>query len=324
MSTLVAVAASLGAAAAFAAATVLQARGADAVVEVESMRPRHIAVFLRATVAHPLYLFGLIGDGVGLALHAVALHAGALAVVQPLMVTGVLFTLPLYHRLAGRHVGRRELGWAVVLTVGLVGFLVAASPPNGVRPSVGEAVGQVDREPAVVSAVLAVVAALACVVLARRSSAGSAARRSGHRPSSVTSAALLGLAAGLAFAGTAAFIKSSTDVLARNPFGLLTAGSFYGLVAVGAVGLVLHQLAFQAGPLTASLPAFTVVDPLVSVALGVLVYHEQLRASPVALIVQVLCLCLMSGGAIILTRADPGADAPTAVGGGADEAGTAI
>ena len=48
MSTLVAVAASLGAAAAFAAATVLQARGADAVVEVESMRPRHIAVFLRA------------------------------------------------------------------------------------------------------------------------------------------------------------------------------------------------------------------------------------------------------------------------------------
>ena len=298
-------AASLTSAAAFALATVLQSLSAHAVPPVAGMRPGQIAAFLRATLSHRLYLIGLAVDAVGLALHVVALHLGALAVVQPLMVAGVLFTLPLYQRVTGERISAVTLAWAAVLTVGLAGFLVVAAAPGGAARAQGEQVGQVDNEPAAVAAVLAVLVALACVVLARRSTPKDGAGSVG-RSASTTSAALLGVAAGIAFAGTAALIKSSAGVLVNDPKGLLTAPSFYGLLVVGVSGLVLHQLALAAGPLTASLPAFTVIDPLVSVALGVTVYNEQLRATPSALVLQALSLGLLVAGAIALTRTEAG------------------
>ena len=298
-------AASLTSAAAFALATVLQSLSAHAVPQVAGMRPGQIGAFLQATLSHPLYLLGLAVDVVGLALHVVALHLGALAVVQPLMVAGVLFTLPLYQRVTGERISAVTLGWAVVLTVGLAGFLVVGGAPDGATGAQGEQVGQVDNEPAAVAAVLAVLVALACVALARRSTPKDGDRSLG-RSASTTSAALLGVAAGIAFAGTAAFIKSSAGVLVNDPRGLLTAPSFYGLLVVGISGLVLHQFALAAGPLTASLPAFTVIDPLVSVALGVTVYNEQLRATPSALVMQALSLGLLVAGAIALTRTEAG------------------
>jgi hypothetical protein len=67
-----------------------------------------------------------------------------------------------------------------------------------------------------------------------------------------TAAALLGIATGIAHAGTATH-------------------------------LLLNQLAFQAGPLAASLPAMTVVNPLLAVLLGVVVYDENLRHTPWAI-----------------------------------------
>ena len=306
LSTTSAVVTSLAAAAAFALATVLQSVSAHAVPPVAGMRPGQIVTFLRATLSHRLYLLGLSVDVVGLALHVVALHLGALAVVQPLMVTGVLFTLPLYARVTGRPISAVELGWAAVLTVGLAGFLVIAATPGaaiGAPGTQGDQVGQVDNEPAWVAAIVAVLVALACTALARRSTAKNGTV-SAKRSSSTTSAALLGVAAGIAFAGTAALIKSSADVLVSDPRGLLTALPFYGLLVVGVCGLVLHQLALAAGPLTASLPAFTVIDPLVSVALGVTVYNERLRATPGALVLQALTLGLLVVGAIALTRAE--------------------
>jgi hypothetical protein len=64
------------------------------------------------------------------------------------------------------------------------------------------------------------------------------------------------------FAGTAALIKATTNVCS----------------SLGGVGLLLlTQLASQAGQLTASSPAISTVDPLLSVAIGVLVYGEHLR-----------------------------------------------
>lgn len=49
------------------------------------------------------------------------------------------------------------------------------------------------------------------------------------------------------------------------------------MIVAGAGGLLLNQLTFQAGPLAASLPAISTVDPLFSIALGVIIYDEQIR-----------------------------------------------
>lgn len=304
MSTTTAVVASLGSAATFAGATVLQARSAETSSQAGGLRPAQVGAFVRATLSHPLYLAGMVAAAGGLALHAVALHAGSLALVQPLMITTVLFTLPLHHWVTGSRLSTAELAWALILTVGLAGFLLTAHSPDKPGLGAGDQAGRVDPEPAVLAVILAVGAAVACVVLTRQQPTPADESAGRGRSRSASSAALLGLAAGIAFAGTAALIKASTDVLARGPAALLTAAPFYALLVVGAVGLVLHQLALSAGPLTASLPAFTVIDPLVSVALGVAVYNESLRATPQALALELIFLVLLTAGAIGLTRVE--------------------
>jgi hypothetical protein len=44
--------------------------------------------------------------------------------------------------------------------------------------------------------------------------------------------------------------------------------------------VVLTQLAYQFGPLVASLPAITIVNPLLSIVIGVVVYDEDIRQGP--------------------------------------------
>lgn len=59
----------------------------------------------------------------------------------------------------------------------------------------------------------------------------------------------------------ATLIKACTNLLVQGPVTLMTSWQLYALLAIGAVGLLPNQLAFQAGPLSESLPAITVVDP---------------------------------------------------------------
>jgi hypothetical protein len=91
---------------------------------------------------------------------------------------------------------------------------------------------------------------------------------------------------------------------------LLTSWPLYTLLAVGAVGLLLNQLSFQAGPLSASLPAITVVNPLLAVLLGVTVYDENLRHTPWAITTEAGFLVLFSAAAIALTRHQAAAAEP--------------
>jgi len=214
-----------------------------------------------------------------------ALHIGALAVVQPVLVSGLIFALLLRTWRHDGHVSRREGAWAGILTLSLIGFLLLADTAD--QPSAGAA----DREPAAAAAVIGVVLAVTCVLLARQ------------RRGADWSAALIGVAVGIIYAATAALIKSLTTVFALHGAAeVATSWQLYVLVAVGAVGLLLNQLAFQAGPLTASLPAICTVDPLASIAIGVLVYGEHIRrGAPAGAGLGVLMLLL--GIAIIaLTR----------------------
>lgn len=276
--------ASLGSTAFFALATALKHSSARALPRVRGLGPRGLVKFMLATSRHPLWLGGIACDVGGVALQVLALHFGALAVVQPLLVSALVFSLVLNHRIAHTRITGRELTWAVVLALALAGFLIisgAASPTNVAQT--------VDRMPAVFAALVAVGLAGTCVVMARRVHSGAAA-------------ALIGVATGTTYACTAALIKSCTDLFVRSPLILLTSWQLYVLILAGGIGLLLSQLAFQAGPLTASLPAIATVDPLLSIALGVVVYDEQLRSTAIASVGEVTCLVLMSAAAFVLSR----------------------
>lgn len=247
---------SLSAALAFAASSSLKHVSAGAVAETPRFAAGAMARFVRTTVTHRLWLAGILCDAVALILQVLALHFGALAVVQPLLVAGLVFAL-VFRRLADRrHVTGRQLVWALVLCAALAAFVALVSGGRGGEP--------VDRLPAVIAGATGAVFAAVCVVLGRRMS-GSARR-----------AALLGVAVGVVYAGTAALLKAITDILARDPMHVVISWQLYAVVVMGAGGLLLNQLAFQAGPLAASLPATATVDPLASIVVGVLVYDEHI------------------------------------------------
>jgi hypothetical protein len=84
---------SLGAALGFAVAAALKHRSAGDLLESPTLSVPAVGRFVGATVRHPLWWAGTAVDVVAVALHIMALHPGALAVVQPLLVTVLVFGL---------------------------------------------------------------------------------------------------------------------------------------------------------------------------------------------------------------------------------------
>ena len=68
----------------------------------------------------PLWLAGIACAGLGFVLQAAALSLGRLAVVQPLLVSSVVFALPLGAKLTGQRVRRIDIVAALMVTAALV------------------------------------------------------------------------------------------------------------------------------------------------------------------------------------------------------------
>lgn len=284
-STGVVIAAALGSAFFFAISSTVKHISAQGTKQPASGSPRSLAAFAAATVTHRFWLAGIGCDIGGLALQIVALHLGSLVLVQPLLLSGLVFALLLRRATGRRHVSGWQLLWSAVLAVALAGFLALATQGQG-----GSAV---DRLPAVWAGVSGALAVALCTVLGRRT-----ASRGG-------AAALLGTATGLVYAGTAALLKSLSDIAVRHPAGIFTSWELYLTIVLGASGLLLNQLAFQAGPLAASLPATAAVDPLASIVVGVVVFDEHVRRLGGADVALALLFGVLTTSIIMLARSAP-------------------
>ena len=293
MNLAVATSSALGAAALFAVATAVQSRAVRGVASPTArfgdggygssppVTTRELRVVTRAVTSGPW----LVGTGIAaaaFACHALALHEGPLSLVQPLLVTMVLFALPVSRAVNGTAVTAVELGWAVVLVLGLTGFFAAADP-------VSPAAAGADVQPAILTASLAALTIGLCVGLAR------------HRPGG-QAAALLGGAAGIAFAGVAALVKAATNMVTHGVGAVMGSWQLYALLGLGAVGIALSQLAYRTGPLSASLPALNSVNPLASVLIGAVVFDEHFRTGVVASGIEALALAVIAVATVALSR----------------------
>ncbi len=259
---LVVVLLSLFSALCFALSTLLKHTSAARGPEAPSLRVRSVLHFVASTVTHPLWLASILADVAGLVLQVIALHLGALAVVQTLLIAGLLFTV-LLRTLTSHSPSRTEIGWAAVLVLALGAFLaIAGTSPSGGHPEA------VDKLPALIAAAVGLSVGISAVGVAHR-----------LRPA-VTGAALLGLVVGLLYATDAALLKACTDQAVHGVLRLVTSWQVYAVIVVGAAGLFLAQLAYQAGPVTASQPTIAAVDPMASVVIGVLIFDEHMRRGP--------------------------------------------
>jgi hypothetical protein len=287
MATFLAVVFALLSAVSFAVAWVAQQRAASAVPDEEA---RGLRLILRL-IRRPVWWAGTVGDTAAFVLQAVALGFGSLLLVQPLIVTSLLFALPLAARFGGARPSRTDLGWAALLAVALGVFLAVGQPTAGV-----DRAGLRDWAPTGLTILGLLVV---CIALA-------SARRGRVR------ALLLACATGLAYGAVAALTKTVVVLLGLGLVPLLTAWETYALVVAVVGGTLLQQSAFQAGDLTASLPAVTVGEPVVAAVIGLTVFGERLRANgPEWVLIGVLVAVMVVATVMLARSSARSAPSPT-------------
>lgn len=276
---------SLASAMLFALGTVLQQRAGVS----EPSAGAHAGLVLRMA-RRPVWLAGVASDGLGFVAQAAALGIGRLAVVQPLLVASVVFALPLGGRLSGQRVTRGEVAAAALVVVALVGFLLIASPSGGRS--------EAPLRDWLLAAVICAAVCAPLVLLARR---GAAPRR----------AALLGTAAGVLFALSAALTKAVVDELHAGLLHVITSWELYALAGVGYASMTLNQLALNTGALAATMATSTASDPIVSVVLGLALFHESLHLTGLRAIGTLSALAVALLGMAVLGRSQEHTPAPT-------------
>ncbi len=255
--------------------SVLQRMGVEYVPPERKLRLRLLLHVLRQRI----WLAGfalMIGSFV---LEAIALHFGRLTEVQPLLTTELLFLVLILGARFQFTVGLREWVGAVAAAAGLAGFLLFASPRGG--DTVPSASGWLEVGIACTAAVVVL------VVVAQR----------GPR---WWRAASLGTAAAVAFAFTAALIKVVTDYVSSDWVSVLRHWETYGLAGFGIAAVYLTQHAYHAGPIAASQSAIVLVDPLVSILIGVNLFGDDLRTAGAWGPLEALSLLVLFAGAILL------------------------
>jgi drug/metabolite transporter (DMT)-like permease len=276
--TTIAIALALGAGLCLGVAAVLQQRIAGS---APSHRPLNPHLLTHHLIRRPLWLLGVAVAVGGYIAQAAALGTGRLTVVEPLLVTSLLFALPLGAAWARQRLRGREWLGAVLTVGGLATFLVLSHSSGG-NPSAPA----VDWAPAF--GVLAF-GLLAILVV-------------GHRLPPRGRAALLAAVAGLAFGTSDALTKTTIALVASHHVGVVLTWEPYALVAVAGTGFWLQQNAYHAAHLAVSLPATTVLEPFCGALLGVFVLGEQLAGGGTADIAEGLAVAAMFVGVLILAR----------------------
>ena len=116
-------------------------------------------------------------------------------------------------------------------------------------------------------------------------------------------AAMFGSASATSFAFTAALIKVMSDYAAgRNWLVMFEHWQTYGVAVFGLLGLFMAQNAFHAGPLAASQSTLVLVDPLVSICVGIALFGDSLRTSGFYGPLEAFSLLVMFLGAVSLSN----------------------
>lgn len=263
----------------YATSSVLQQRAASEQPPETSMRPSLLLRLLRS----PRWMLGNVADVGGFLFQFLALRQGALALVSPLFVIGLAFSIGGSALVDRRWPTRHEWAASAATVVGLGLFIFVAQPGPGHPRASGLAWSGLFLATAVLSAV--------AVLLAR----GTQRRR----------ALFLSVATGILYGVTAAITEHAGHLLDRGFLHILTTWTPYVLVVVSVVGLLANQSAYQAGDLRLSLPMLTVLEPIVAIVIGQLLFGEHIASTGGARLGEVVSLAVMVVGVFWLARTAP-------------------
>jgi drug/metabolite transporter (DMT)-like permease len=271
----------------FAVAATLQQKGALNLDGVSLANPMSLV----RLVGQRMWLFGTAALLVGYALQAGALDRGRLAVIQPLLVTTIVFALPLGWLLTNQRVGRREVGGAAVIVIALAAFTIFGDPAGGKDNAPND-------EWAIAIVVLGTICA-GLLVLGRHGT-----------PTRV--AAVYGSVAGILFGLSAALTKPTVELLHEGVGVMLSHWQCYALAVAGVLGFVLQQVSLGTGRLAPSVATVSVVNPIVGVLLGVAIFDERFSRPTWHVVVAIISLLVALGGAVLISlSSQPGPEPRT-------------
>jgi drug/metabolite transporter (DMT)-like permease len=253
----------------FAASAALQRRAvlraADSDAEHRASTHRIPVLWLfRRLLRQRVWLAGWTTNLLGFASQAAALYFGSVALVQPLLVTQLLFALPMASAAMRQWPPFRDWLAALAISGGVALFLSV----EGAAPLEGEA----DRSRLVVAIIVAVLTIATLLQIAQR------------RGPMVYSA-LVAASAGICYAMSAAMMKLTADSLVDDGV-LATALDWPGylLALTTFSGLVLGHQAYGSGSLSIAVAVMSTVNPVVSFTIGLLVFDAvpSTEAGPLA------------------------------------------
>jgi drug/metabolite transporter (DMT)-like permease len=224
--------------------------------------------------------------GIGLVIlaavcQAIALATGPVALVQPIFIIELPFTLLVASRVNHRRLPRMTWYAVGLVTVSLGAGLAAAAPSGGSDYASAK----------VWITALIVTAGFEAVVITV-----------GVRARGNVRAAALGLAAACGYALTATLLKSAVAVLPRGVGAFFSTWQLYATAVAGVGALFLLQNALQAGSLVYVQPPLTLGDALISVSYGVTIYGENVRTDGWLLVIEIAALIAITLGCIQLSR----------------------
>ncbi|MGC2169524.1 MAG: DMT family transporter, partial [Acidimicrobiales bacterium] len=240
----------------YALASVCQRLGVEATPG--EIRPTGL---IHQMVRRRIWIVGFVVMTLGYLIQSIALHLGSVVVVQPLMVSELLAVVGILWFWYATPWRARDVASVVMAVLGLVTFLVVASPSPGTSSP--------HAARWVVTSV--VIAALAATLIAL-----------GSRGPDWWRALFLGAGASVGFAFLAVVTKSLTTVLMSDWIRALISWQLYALAFIGLTSFVVMQHAFRAGSLAVSQSALILANPIVSIILGSTLFHEQLRGGALA------------------------------------------
>jgi drug/metabolite transporter (DMT)-like permease len=235
----------------------------------------------------PVWLLGIASMIGGFVLQLIALHFGALALVQPILAAELVFVFG-YLAVAGSgRVTRRDWLAAAAMSAGIGVFLRVASPSGGRL----HAPGSSWLIAGLATAGIALLAVAVAFGLGRRPGASGTRR-----------AAVLGAATGISWGFMAAVIKELSSHLDDGVGAIFSSWSLYLLIVAGAATMLLASHALAAGPLAASQPGFTILDPLAASLLGMFLFGEHIRTGAADLAGEALALAAVIAAAAVLSH----------------------
>jgi drug/metabolite transporter (DMT)-like permease len=230
-----------------------------------------------------LWWAGIASMVVGQVLAGLALQLATVAVVEPLLSTGLLFALAFSAALNRNRIRWQEVVGALLLSASLAAFIAVGDPRSSPAPDTSRI--------AIVAALGSVVGVVVALV--------AIARRRGL----VVESLMLSTAAGLMYGLQDAATRAALVVLDHHGVVAMFLNLWIYIVVGSAVfAILLSQSAFKAARLDYSLPPIAAAEPIAGIVLGISLLGDVISVSVIGIVVECLCLVAMVAGVALIGR----------------------